>query len=56
MTKTKKYSNCITIDDFIAYYEGASRAELRNRLKSLESEGYYGAKLNEAKALRALLS
>jgi hypothetical protein len=46
---------CCTIEDFLEYYAKSGKRELRARLRTLESKGYYGKKSNEAKAIRTLL-
>lgn len=55
--KVKLFSELYTIDEFVSYYNGASRKELRDRLKTLgKNKKLSGSRANERDAITALLS
>ena len=58
MKKKKSYSDCQTVDDFIAWYEGAGRRELKAVLKGLggKDKHHDRIKSNERDAIIALLA
>ena len=54
--KTKKlYSELITVDEFIKFYNGASRSELKAVLKSI-GNSHDRIRKNEKNAVQALLA
>ncbi len=58
MKTTKQYTDLQTVDEFIYYYTGASKSELKARLKSLggRSKHLDRTKSNEREAIIALLA
>lgn len=57
LNRTKSLSECVTEDDFIEYYRGASKGELRNRLADLgETKKLPILKDRERDAIKAWLS
>jgi hypothetical protein len=56
MTTAVKFSDLYTTDEFIAYYTGASRGELRNRIKTLKLRKRSDATRNEINAIESLLA
>lgn len=53
----KAFTDLLTIDDFAEYYEGASKRELKDKLKSLgKNKKLPTTQNNEKKAIIALLS
>lgn len=53
--QNKQFSDLISIEDFIAYYQGASKAELKARLKTLGNNHLPTIQSNERDAINALL-
>ena len=51
----KAYTECYTIDEFIEWYDGASKAELNSNLKRIGNPSTRTDK-NEVKAIIALKS
>ena len=51
----KNFTDCYEIEDWIEYYEGASRSELRSALSGVPNRSNTENK-NKRKAIEALLS
>lgn len=56
--KSKQYSELYTVDEFIKFYHGASRSELKAVLKNLGGRDRHlsGSRKNEREAVLALLA
>lgn len=56
--KAKQYSELYTVDEFIKFYQGASRNELKAILKNLGGKDRHlsGSRKNEREAVIALLA
>ena len=51
----KEYNDCQTVEDWLTYYKGASRMELKSLLKSLGDNHLTTVKNNKRKAIKTLL-
>ena len=50
----KKYSELYTVDEFIEYYRGASKRELRDAMKSIKR--VFQSEKNRKKTIESLLA
>ena len=51
----KLFTDLTETKEFLKYYKGSSRKELKNRLKNIQNKNYRTAK-NECRAIIALLA